>query len=283
MGREVIVWRDSDGRIAVHDAYCPHMGAHLGHGGKVEDGCLRCPFHHFKYDAAGRPAGHRGRALHTYPTRELAGMIYAWFHAEDDAPTWELPDFSVAHGKRQVILSHSPMRHFNNTVIDYIENSLDPRHFTIIHRFAEADVTDAQVSGPHLCHRISGRVIAGGPNVTIDFHWFGPCFGYADTEATFAGFTYRQRHVHNSVIRDGSENTLYNVKLIDEDDRLAWNHLPRSWLNWLASLVAGVTTWMIDRQDHIIWEHRVHLEKPCLTRDERGVAVLHDWLPRFYP
>jgi hypothetical protein len=33
LGRELVAFRGEDGVAAVLDAYCPHLGAHLGHGG----------------------------------------------------------------------------------------------------------------------------------------------------------------------------------------------------------------------------------------------------------
>ena len=33
-GEEVVVFRTANGRAVVMEAYCPHMGAHFGHGGK---------------------------------------------------------------------------------------------------------------------------------------------------------------------------------------------------------------------------------------------------------
>ena len=44
MGQDLVIWRDG-GNINVFDAYCPHLGAHFAVGGRVEDGCLVCPFH----------------------------------------------------------------------------------------------------------------------------------------------------------------------------------------------------------------------------------------------
>ena len=35
-GVDLVAFRSEDGEVAVLDAYCPHMGAHLGHGGVVE-------------------------------------------------------------------------------------------------------------------------------------------------------------------------------------------------------------------------------------------------------
>ena len=49
-----MLWRDGDGHHHLADAWCPHLGAHLGHGGRVKDGCLICPFHEWSYDTAGR-------------------------------------------------------------------------------------------------------------------------------------------------------------------------------------------------------------------------------------
>ena len=49
-------FRTEAGEVAVLDAFCPHMGAHLGHGGKVEGGGLVCPFHAWKFDGAGKSA-----------------------------------------------------------------------------------------------------------------------------------------------------------------------------------------------------------------------------------
>ena len=40
-------------RAHVMDAFCPHLGAHLGHGGTVEGCELVCPFHGWKFDAEG--------------------------------------------------------------------------------------------------------------------------------------------------------------------------------------------------------------------------------------
>ncbi|MBA17767.1 MAG: Rieske (2Fe-2S) protein, partial [Sphingomonas sp.] len=43
-GRELVLFRNENGEAGLLDAYCPHLGAHLGHGGKVEGDSIRCPF-----------------------------------------------------------------------------------------------------------------------------------------------------------------------------------------------------------------------------------------------
>ena len=41
-GREVVAFRTVTGSLGVLDAHCPHLGAHLGHGGRVVGEALRC-------------------------------------------------------------------------------------------------------------------------------------------------------------------------------------------------------------------------------------------------
>jgi phenylpropionate dioxygenase-like ring-hydroxylating dioxygenase large terminal subunit len=52
-GQEVVAFRDEQGAVTVVDPICPHMGAHLGYGGRVVDGALRCPFHGLRFDTNG--------------------------------------------------------------------------------------------------------------------------------------------------------------------------------------------------------------------------------------
>ncbi len=47
-----MLFRAEDGAPHLLDAHCPHLGAHLAVGGKVEAECIRCPFHGWKFDGA---------------------------------------------------------------------------------------------------------------------------------------------------------------------------------------------------------------------------------------
>lgn len=47
----MVVFRAKDGKAHALHAYCAHMGAHLGMGGKVVNNqCIQCPFHGWVYD-----------------------------------------------------------------------------------------------------------------------------------------------------------------------------------------------------------------------------------------
>ena len=49
----MVLFRGKDGVAYALEAYCLHMGAHLGVGGQVVDEkCIECPFHGWLYDGA---------------------------------------------------------------------------------------------------------------------------------------------------------------------------------------------------------------------------------------
>jgi hypothetical protein len=41
-GKDIIIFRTQSGKACVSDAHCPHMGAHLAHGGVVEGETIQC-------------------------------------------------------------------------------------------------------------------------------------------------------------------------------------------------------------------------------------------------
>jgi len=55
LGQDLVVFRsDIDGKIAILDAYCPHLGANLAAGGRVVNGCVECPFHGWQFNSTGK-------------------------------------------------------------------------------------------------------------------------------------------------------------------------------------------------------------------------------------
>ena len=49
-GRELVLFRTESGEARALDAFCPHLGAHLGHGGVVKGDRIACPFHGWQFD-----------------------------------------------------------------------------------------------------------------------------------------------------------------------------------------------------------------------------------------
>src|SRR6478672_6040763 len=48
-GEDLVAYRDDSGELHVLSAHCRHLGAHIGHGGKVVGDCVECPFHGWRW------------------------------------------------------------------------------------------------------------------------------------------------------------------------------------------------------------------------------------------
>jgi nitrite reductase/ring-hydroxylating ferredoxin subunit len=81
------------GKPVCQTAFCVHVGANLAVGGQVVDDCIRCPFHHWKFDQNGNvveipykpdPKECSGvkQKLKTYECMDWCGLVMVYFHAE---------------------------------------------------------------------------------------------------------------------------------------------------------------------------------------------------------
>lgn len=90
LGRNIVLWRDQDGRINVIDNYCPHRGAPLSMG-NVIDGYLTCPYHGVQLDGDGMVVAVPptpdcpmvgSKSTKAYPCRDHAEAIWVYFGDE---------------------------------------------------------------------------------------------------------------------------------------------------------------------------------------------------------
>lgn len=102
MGEELLVYRTQSGQVHVIEPYCPHLGAHLGHGGKVDGENLVCPFHGLSFGpegaCIGAPYGRKPpRArLNNWHACERGGVVLVWRDSKGRPPDWELPHTDTA-------------------------------------------------------------------------------------------------------------------------------------------------------------------------------------------
>jgi phenylpropionate dioxygenase-like ring-hydroxylating dioxygenase large terminal subunit len=142
-GRDLVLFRDENGKAGMLDAHCPHLGAHLGHGGKVKGELLHCPFHGWGFDAQGwcRDISYastlpqickREAVTHSYPLREANGVIWAWYHPHDVEPLFDVevyPEFTDPAWNKTI-------RYEWRVAInpqEIAENGVDVAHFAFVH------------------------------------------------------------------------------------------------------------------------------------------------------
>src|ERR1700712_1276591 len=138
-GQSLVLFRTESGEAKVLDAFCPHLGAHLGHGGTVSGNCIRCPFHAWEFDGAGQcttiPYAQKippKAKLRSWPVHEWAGLIMAWHHAEGAAPSWTLPDIPE-YGNPEWTDYDRRRWKVRTRNQELAENAVDSVHFHYVH------------------------------------------------------------------------------------------------------------------------------------------------------
>jgi nitrite reductase/ring-hydroxylating ferredoxin subunit len=114
-GREIVVWRDSDGAAHVWEDRCPHRGMRLSLG-FVRGDQIACLYHGWRYDAAGQC-----RAIPAHPqltppetirvpvfaSAERMGMIWV---RSDGPPQAEPPPDETVTSVRSITVDCAPER-----------------------------------------------------------------------------------------------------------------------------------------------------------------------------
>jgi len=139
LGEDLVLYRGGDGRYGLLAERCSHRGASLGYG-KIEGSNIRCPYHGWLYDPAGRcveqPAEspdstYKERVKHpAYPVEKLAGMLFAYMGPK---PAPLLPRYDVltrTDGERWIVV----LPRLNCNWLQPMENSVDPTHVHYLHR-----------------------------------------------------------------------------------------------------------------------------------------------------
>jgi phenylpropionate dioxygenase-like ring-hydroxylating dioxygenase large terminal subunit len=265
-GRDLVLWRDDDGAPHVFDAHCPHLGAHLGFGGCVVDGAVRCPFHHWRFDAEGRcieiPYAKRipARArIRSWPVCERNELVFAWHHAEGKPPDIEIepiPEFDDPAWAAPVRKRWS----VRSRMYDMGENPVDAQHFRYLHGGIAPSfeqVPDGRGGTRNVSH-LEMPTPRGAIEGSITSEYFGPGFGVVHV-----------RGVLHTVI------VMSNTPIDDETVDVKFAYLqPATRDPRQARLGEKMVTELVRQmeQDIVIFEHKKYLTKPCLVPEDGPIA-----------
>jgi len=137
LGEELVLYKDRKGKLGLVGPRCAHRLVHLEFGIPEQDG-LRCPYHGWMYDGAGRcleqpleppdsTLKHRIK-IPAYPVQEMGGLVWAYLGPEPVPllPRWDL--FVRQDGFRQVIGHWLPCNW-----LQVMENRGDLAHVVYLH------------------------------------------------------------------------------------------------------------------------------------------------------
>jgi phenylpropionate dioxygenase-like ring-hydroxylating dioxygenase large terminal subunit len=293
-GTELIGWRAESGSasVTVMDAYCEHLGAHLGYGGRVVGDVIQCPFHGWQWSQEGRNVcipyqdrPNRGRRMRTYPVVERNEAVYIWHDVEGRPPYFDVPDvfrdFDDECGRDDYYPMATMYRQQLELHPQYVlENGVDFAHFKYVHQtpiipvftrhdfggpvsYVDFTITFEGNEGQVIDDVNSGvEAINGGLGVAITKSW-----GMVDNR-TISAITPVDEHT--SDVRF----TVYIGRTPGDDSANA------------AARAQAFGQAVIDQflADVHIWQHQRYADRPALaTAEMQGFTALRSWAKQFYP
>lgn len=149
LGEDLVVFRDTEGRVGVMDERCPHRRASLVYG-RNEDGGLRCLYHGWKMDIEGRvtdmSSEPTGSALmekvrhKAYPVQECGGMVWAYMGPPETQPEFVPPRWAPNEQSRVSIAKVVIPANW----AQILEGAIDSAHSSSLH---SSDMVPARVDG----------------------------------------------------------------------------------------------------------------------------------------
>jgi nitrite reductase/ring-hydroxylating ferredoxin subunit len=294
-GVELVLFRTTSGRACAMEAYCPHLGAHLGHGGCVEGELIRCPFHGFRFDTDGQcvATGYGTKPppaakIRTWPLHEVNGILLAAVAPDGSAPSWEIPQLDTRGWStpihRRFVLSSHPQ--------ETTENSVDLGHFAAVHGYESVRMRrEVVTNGPYLSTAYAAKHVIPvlsrvWRRLRVDFefdtHIFG--LGYSLVEVRVLGFEARARLWVLPTPVDGERITLrlatsgYGGN--DVHRLLMW--LPGPVRAALFARVVGAGLIADASRDFVIWENKRYIERPALVAGDGPIGKYRTWAAQFY-
>ena len=294
LGGHQVVYRTDDGELHILDAHCPHLGAHLGHGGKIKDDCIVCPYHGWGYGPDGvnkfipyedRP--NVSHSLKVWPLVEQHGCVFVWHDPAGGQPRWELPDlFKVPeHLPADPVDYYRPwpemsVKYEGEPVHPQItlENGPDTVHFEHVHG---ATVTPKllhwEVDGPFY-KTVGGFPISmpdGSERVALKINSLAT--GVGGSYAIFEGSYHYRLIFFTTPVDNAMSDLFYSIWWPREDGDAG--DVPPAHIVERAKKEFLSTLW----DDLEIWRYQVYVETPAFAKqDAKPYGALRKWARQFY-
>jgi 3-ketosteroid 9alpha-monooxygenase subunit A len=277
--RDLVLFRGEDGVARVFDGHCPHLGAHLGVGGRVCGDGLQCPFHGWRFDGDAQLCEVPGLdeiprvSAGSWPVCERNGRIFVWHHAAGSEPEYEIT------GYRTDSSDWTPWK--RNTyrvrvhVQDLTENIIDRSHFSAVHDMAppEADHFEVRFDGPSMVVEQSLKVTAvnvAGYEIQTTSTTCGP--GIVAVEVNQDPIEMLTYITQTPIDREMSEVSLaFSMKALPDAKAT----------ESISELNDRITNEQFN-QDVPIWENKTYRERPILTKSDGPVREYRRWFQQFY-
>ena len=278
-GEDLVLFRTREGHARVLDAYCSHLGAHLGEGGRVVGENIQCPYHAWQYEGATGVCDKipycdkipKKAVVRPWEVRERNGFVFVWYHARQKPSSWEVPILEeVGHP------DWTEPREFEIEVPIHVqdihENNNDPVHFQVVHGMDDVmDTEEIQYSADGRISKLIGHNERVTPMGTFQTTLERESFGIGMSTVRTIGIPGAGLLLFSSTTPIEPNLTISRwlitvtknlVDLVGEE--------------FQQNLVKGV------EDDMRIWKHKVHRKQPVFCKEDKFLGEYRQWVKQFY-
>jgi nitrite reductase/ring-hydroxylating ferredoxin subunit len=291
-GRHLAAWRDESGEAHVWDAFCAHMGAHFGYGGKVIDDTITCALHRWQYGPDGRVVDipysdrlNRKAKVRTYPVAERNGLLMAWYHPTDEPPMWDVPELPELGGDSGFSEVFRKQYQLGCHWQEIAETQVDAAHI-------QAHLIEYQIAmngGKPLdkpCMPQVDSYDTDGPvarvRITQDFPTpTGAVQGRIDTDVHGPGFaaTWFTGLIDTLLVGcctptgPGSCELRFSFVVRKSGDAASTTSLGEAFIEEIHQRTA---------EDVVVWENKAYVPRPALAHGDGPIMQFRRWCEQFY-
>ena len=294
-GGHQVAYRDDAGAVHVLDAHCPHLGAHLGYGGKVNGDCIECPYHGWGYgpDGVNKYIPYEDRpnvshSLKSWPVIEQHECVFVWHDPAGGPPRWDLPNvFDVAPGigsndQADYYRAYPELSDFYSREPVHpqivLENAPDSVHFKYVHDAGSDPVLEHwEATGTNY------DTISGWPNpktntpddIALRIYGYAP--GVGASLAVFEGVEQYRLIFFTTPVDDETSDMFYSIWWPREEGDTA-PAPPAATIERVRKLYLQTLS-----DDLEIWRHQIYVETPAFAKqDAKPYGALRKWARQFY-
>lgn len=295
-GRDLVLYRGRGGDFHLLNAYCPHMGAHLGHGGRVRGESIVCPYHAWMWGPDGKNLAvpSEGKptdrcSIKSWEITVANGIVWTWFDELGREPFMDRPTDQpgVAEGRRHDVYPNCSKVWRNVRMRpQYVpENNVDIEHIRVVHGAkGPLETIEMNVEGP--CVRIINRIVYGYGKKSTRLTPEGPISVDVVAELWGLGFQYTFFPQPDEAISiqaqtpvDHEHCDMFQTVLVYCEEGVKRDNEPTG----IPAVRVQEQLVQIER-DIPIWENMTYLQNAALTEaEERIMLPLREWAKGFYP
>ena len=290
-GNDMVLYRGDSGRVVMLNAYCPHMGTHLGRNTTsfvVRDGChvegdsIRCPYHAWRFGPDGIcneipyfetiPLTAKVRS---WQVVEAQGAIYVWHDPEGLGPEYDPPAIPEWDDPTWVRWKITDLGTMKTHSVEFLDNMADFAHLGPIHGHPSIRFEN-EIRGHMVWQRNSVYPKNASPDVpfmTTNTHYVGPGLLTSRSKDTKGGGMI-ERIAHTP--EDDGVSHIWHAIMIKSPHGVPTSEEAEQLSSMAESFKAGFV------QDFEIWQNKEPCLQPKQLPTDGNFLKVRQWYRQFY-